>query len=71
MTGEEGLVRAVRQFLIEERRNWIRQGPKGRRQSIAVMEECMIVAVPVPKARSLAMVTRIDRGSCLVRYLKR
>ena len=35
------------------------------------MEECMIVAVPVPKARSVAMVTRIDRGSCLVRYLKR
>ena len=28
MTGEEGVVRAVRQILIEERRNWIRRAER-------------------------------------------
>ena len=57
--------------LRKKGRNQIRQGPKRRRQSMAVVEESTINTVLVPEARAVAIVTRTDRSSCLVQYLKR
>ena len=57
--------------LRKKGRNQIRQGPKRRNRSMAVVEESMINTALVPEARAVAIVTRTDRGSCLVQYLKR
>ena len=57
--------------LRKKGRNQIRQGPKRRKRSMAVVEESMINTALVPEARAVAIVTRTDRGSCLVQYLKR